>query len=124
MKTFMALPLALLAAGTAGMALAAGDAAKGETAFTLCKACHTGQPGSIGPNLSGVVGRVAGSDDTFTTYSAGMKALHDQGLVWDEATLTEFFTNPAAMAPGTLMAAVPENQRADVIAYLATLEAE
>lgn len=126
MKRFAALPLALLAAaGTAGAALAAGDAVKGETAFLLCRACHTGQPGAIGPDLAGVVGRTAGSDADFAAYSAGMKALHDQNLVWNDETLDEYLSNPGAMVPGSVMPATPDaQQRADLIAYLKTLPAQ
>ncbi|MCL4166617.1 UNVERIFIED_CONTAM: hypothetical protein GTU68_031205, partial [Idotea baltica] len=52
----------------------AGDAEKGESDFKLCKSCHavTATDGTViqkggktGPNLYGVIGRVAGSDPDF-----------------------------------------------------------
>ena len=54
----------------AAPALASGDAAKGESDFKKCKACHAivaddgteiVKGGKVGPNLYGVVGRAAAS---------------------------------------------------------------
>ena len=75
-----------------------------------------------GPNLLGLVGRKAGSQPGFAKYSEALKA---SGLIWNEGTLNRFLVNPMAMVPGTLMPMlIPDDKtRADVIAYLATLEA-
>ena len=58
-----------------GIAVAAdaGDAAKGETVFKKCTACHSvDQPAKngIGPSLLGVVGRKAGSVEAITVPAA------------------------------------------------------
>ena len=75
-----------------------------------------------GPNLLGLVGRKAASQPDFAKYSEALKA---SGLIWNEGTLNRFLVNPMAMVPGTLMPMlIPDDKtRADVIAYLATLEA-
>jgi cytochrome c len=107
---------------TAGSALAQ-DAAKGETLFKQrCAACHSVEAGQnkMGPHLMGVVGRAAGSVEG-AKYS---KALPASGLTWDEANLDSYLGNPKKTVPGTTMAVSLTNaaQRADVIAYLKTLQ--
>lgn len=88
---------------TAGSA-AAGDADLGAREFLTCKACHSviaadGQPivrgGKVGPNLFGVIGRTAGTDPGFT-YSSGLKAMGQAGLVWTQELLAEYVKNPTA----------------------------
>ena len=101
---------------------AAGDAAHGQSVFqTQCTACHSAKPGQngIGPSLAGVVGRRAASLSGF----AYTPALQASGLTWDEAGLSAFLVDPAKKVPGTAMVIpVPiEQDRADLIAYLATL---
>ena len=76
----------------------------------------------MGPFLGGVVGRKAAAVPGFN-YSAAMKS---SGLNWDEATLDSFLAAPMKKLPGTSMpvgVAAPKD-RADVIAYLATLVSE
>jgi cytochrome c len=98
------------------------DAAAGKRAFLKCAACHSikaGDPNKIGPNLSGVVGRKAGTAPGFR-YSAAMKA-KGAGITWDAATLDKWLTRPSALIPGTSMAfgGVPNpTERAALIAYL------
>ena len=112
---------ALLTAGGVTPALADGDAARGKTLFSRCSACHTvTDQNKIGPHLSGVVGRTAGTVEGFT-YSKGMAAY---GKVWDEASLDTFLSGPNKAVPGTKMAAgaiANPQDRADIIAYLKTL---
>ncbi|MCA3559682.1 MAG: cytochrome c family protein [Aestuariivirga sp.] len=102
---------------------AAGDAAAGAKVFAQCKACHENEKGvnKIGPTLKGVVGRKAASAPDFK-YSAAMLKKGEEGVVWDEATLTAYLPNPKAYVPGTKMAFAglkkPEDV-ANVIAYLA-----
>ena len=98
------------------------DAAKGEKLFTKCKACHNADApkNKVGPYLVGIVGRKAGSADGYTKYS---KAIKDSGIVWDEANLDKWLTNPKGMYPGTKMiypGLKKAEDRADVIEYLKT----
>ena len=74
-----------------------------------------------GPSLHGVVRREAGSLSGFT-FSPAMKAF---GKSWDVALLDSFLYDPAGTVPGTKMAGPglrDENDRVDLIAYLATLK--
>jgi glucose/arabinose dehydrogenase/cytochrome c2 len=106
----------------------AGDAARGQKYFQIsCAVCHspTLGPGNTlvikqGPTLAGVLGRHAGSSPHFN-YT---KAMRDSGFTWDAATLDRFLTSPMTVLPGTTMPMpVPDaGNRADVIAYLATLK--
>jgi cytochrome c2 len=115
--------LAMLAALAAAPARAA-DPAAGERVFkTQCGACHSPLAGKnlVGPSLSGIVGRHSGEVPGFR-YSAANKGAN---LTWDEATLDSYLTNPRAKVPGTTMTYVGlknDGQRADLIAYLATLK--
>ena len=118
MKMFAFAALALLAPVAAN----AQDATAGKAVFTQCTACHTikpGQPGVAAPNLYGVVGRKAAS--TGFAYSTALKA---SKLTWDKATLNTFLKAPSKLVPGTRMAIAVTNdtQRANLIAYLATLK--
>src|SRR4051812_21086316 len=93
------LPLLLALAGPA----AAQDAAAGEKAFVVCRACHQIGPNAknmVGPSLNGIVGRHAGTYPGFS-YSAANK---NSNLTWDEATLTPYLENPQKVVPGTKMA--------------------
>lgn len=98
-------PLCLLAAcavlSLAAPALAAGNAAKGETGFKKCRACHSiikadgtavVAGGKVGPNLYAVIGRAAGTLDF--DYSDLMKAAAARGLLWDEVALATYVTDP------------------------------
>lgn len=94
--------LATIAAlSAASPALATSDVATGEKEFRTCKACHTIKNGDevilkggkAGPNLFGVVGRAAGSEDF--RYSPSMIAAGEAGLIWDEAAIALFITNPS-----------------------------
>jgi cytochrome c len=101
-------------------ALASADPKAGEADVALCKVCHTFNKGGatlVGPNLYGVVGRKIASEDGFN-YTPGLKA-HEGDWTFDK--LNEWLTNPAAFAPGTMMAfpGIPDvKKRANVIAYL------
>jgi len=120
----LAAAFAALLAGSVLSSAQAQDAEAGQKVFkTQCVACHTVIPGKklVGPSLFGVVGRAAGSE-TYFTYSAANK---NSGLTWDEATLDRYLTSPKAVVPGTIMPYAGlknETQRADLIAYLATLK--
>jgi cytochrome c len=116
----LALGMALLA----NSASAAGDAGKGKVVFQRCAICHNatkGGPNGLGPNLFGVVNRKAGSVAGFN-YSAAMKNSH---ITWSTDKLNAYIEHPAAVVPGNRMAFAgifDQGQRADVVAYLATLK--
>jgi len=98
--------------------MAAADAAKGETVFKKCAACHKldGADG-VGPHLNGVVGRPVASVAGFS-YSDGMTA---HGGDWTPEEIFHFLANPKKDVPGTKMsfAGLPKPEdRANVIAYL------
>ena len=95
------------------------DLKSGEATFKQCVACHSLEAGKnkIGPSLHGVMGRPAGAAEGFA-YSDAMKS---SGLVWDEATLTEYLRAPKKLVPGTKMVFVgvkKEDKLQDLIAYL------
>ncbi|MDU9005337.1 c-type cytochrome [Sedimentitalea todarodis] len=82
----------------------AGDAENGEADFKLCKSCHAviatdgtviQKGGKTGPNLYGVIGRVAGSDPDFR-YGESLAAVSETGLVWDEENVAAYITDPKA----------------------------
>jgi cytochrome c len=120
-KLVGALAGAVVIALAATPAVAAGDAARGESVYTAkCGACHSPDANRVGPMHRGVYGRTAGSVPGFS-YSAAVK---DSSVVWEEDTLDQWLTDPQALIPGQRMnfrLSQPQD-RADVIAYLRTLQ--
>jgi cytochrome c len=123
--TLMRIPLPGIA-GVALLALAVGpaaaaDAEHGKVLFQTCAACHSDRPDALGPNLKGVFGRQAASLDGFR-YSNPMKRA---GLVWDEANLRDYISNPQAKVKGNRMPyggmSNPKDVD-DVVDYLKTLK--
>ncbi len=104
-------------------AQAAGSATNGQSIFqSQCAMCHgvTAGAAGIGPSLAGVYGKPAAGESGYD-YSPALKAAK---LVWTDAALDKFIAGPQSAVPGTKMpyAGLPDaGQRADVIAYLATL---
>jgi len=99
----------------------AGDAARGQRLFNQqCRACHTLEQGgaaTAGPNLHGLFGRKAGSAGGYDSSDA----MKGSGIVWDEATLTDYLRDPKGKVPGTKMVyggMKQAAQLADVTAYL------
>ena len=95
---------ALVTVAASAPAFAEGDAAKGESEFKKCKACHMivaddgteiMKGGKTGPNLYGIVGRAAGSVEGFK-YSDVMKEAGEKGLVWTEEDLVKYLPYPSA----------------------------
>jgi cytochrome c len=104
----------------AAPAFAAGDATHGQEIYSRCVACHAPDYNRTGPKHCDVVGRKAGSVPDFK-YSTAMR---QSNLVWDAQTLDRFLAAPTKFVPRTAMtyAGVPNaKDRADLIAYLATL---
>ncbi|BCH26291.1 cytochrome C protein [Mesorhizobium sp. L-8-10] len=98
------------------------DAAAGEKVFNKCKVCHVADEdkNKVGPSLKGVIGRTAGTHPDFK-YSSAMIEAGKAGLVWDDASLTEYLRNPKGMIKGGKMAFAglkKDDDLANVIAYL------
>lgn len=109
-----------------GAALREANAGAGETfAQTLCGSCHTfaqGEAALTGPNLYDVVGRPVASMDF--NYSPAMQ---EYGGEWTYERLWAYLERPAGEVPGTAMTFAGlsrENQRANVVAYLASLSSD
>ena len=106
------------------VSFAEGDAVKGKKVFKKCKACHSVNDGGknlVGPNLFGIVGSKSAQKAGYK-YS---KAMIASGLTWDEATLETFLAKPKALVKKTKMTFAglkKDKQRANVIAYLKTLQ--
>ncbi len=127
---------ALLATAFAAPAFA-GDVADGEKNFGKCKACHAivddageviQKGGKTGPNLFNIVGRQAGTVDGYK-YGDALVAAGEAGLIWDEATLAAYMTDPTAFLRETLDDAKARSKMSfklrkggeDVAAYLASV---
>ena len=110
----------VLLAFAAGPA-AATDAERGKVLFETCAACHSDRTDALGPNLKGAFGRQAASLDGFR-YSNPMKRAN---LVWDEANLRDYISDPQAKVKGNRMSYGGMSNPKDVddlIAYLMTLK--
>ncbi|TGQ71363.1 MAG: cytochrome c family protein [Mesorhizobium sp.] len=122
LRAVLSAAIFLLAGGLA--AHADGDAALGKKVFNRCIACHeaASDRDKVGPHLLGVVGRPAGSAESFLGhYSEAMKSAGAAGLVWDEANLTQYLKAPKVKVPGNKMAfggLTNDVDIANVIAYL------
>ncbi len=86
-----------------------------------CGSCHSIEPGQnrMGPHLSGVVGRTAGTVEG-ARYSPDMQK---SGIVWDDKTLDTYLDNPRAIVPRTTMTIALRDvaQRSAIIDYLRKL---
>lgn len=100
--------------------------ALGEDAFQRCKGCHSvapGGPSRAGPNLHGIFGQVAGTRPGYPYTDA----LAGSRIVWDTDTLDSFLADPSGTVPGSEMrrgTVSDTDQRAAIIAYLASLSAK
>jgi cytochrome c len=117
--------VALAVAGWAAPALAAGNPGEGEKVFKrVCTSCHipTAEgPKRLGPTLFGVIGRKSGAVEGFRYSEANKNA----NIVWSVENLDPYLTDPKKVIPGTIMAFAgvkKPDERADLIAYLATLK--
>ena len=137
------LRIVLLAAGMMGAAgaanaQAAGDAAEGEAVFKKCQTCHRigeGAKNLVGPALTGVLGRKAGTAEGFN-YSALNKNSGENGLVWTDELVLAYLEDPNAFlkkfladkgkedlavgATKMVFKLADETERRNVIAYLKT----
>jgi len=98
---------------------------RGELLSYACQACHTLKPGGqhqVGPNLSGVFGRAAGTVPGFDFSPA----LRESGIVWSPEKLDGWLANPAGFLPGTSMTFTgfqSAEDRTALIEYLITATA-
>ncbi len=99
------------------------DADNGKRVWRRCRACHDIGPrarNKVGPILTGIVGRKAGSVEGYN-YSRANRAAGKKGLVWTEDVLLEYLKKPRSFMPGTKMAFAGlrnEDDRRDLIAYI------
>ncbi len=106
--------------------MASADAAKGETNFRACAACHTAEEGGankVGPNLYGIVGAKKAHLDNYA-YSPALKERHAED--WSFENLDAFLKSPKGYLKGTKMGfggLKDDAKRADLLAYLRTLSA-
>lgn len=97
------------------------DAARGQSVFAKCSACHTinqGGANGLGPNLFGVMGEAVATGHGGFAFS---DALRGHGGTWDWDTMSEWLRSPRTFAPGTRMtfAGLSDPQdRADLMVYL------
>jgi len=114
----------LVVSAIASPALADGDPLKGLQAFKKCAVCHdaVAEKDKVGPHLVGVIGRTAGSLESFASkYSKAMKEAGAAGLVWDEKNIAEYVADPKGKIPGNKMAFAglkKHDEIEDLIAYL------
>lgn len=106
-----------------GAQTAPAGTAKAPPAFGICRSCHSIEKGRtlIGPSLAGVYGTRAGAVAGYD-FSPALKS---SGLVWNDATLDKWLTDPVALVPGTRMGYAGQAdpaRRAAIIAYLKTLQ--
>jgi len=116
--------LYMIAAGVTAVSAAADACAQdGQVLFNnACRTCHTVKPGDnrLGPSLSGVVGRKAGTTEGYQ-FSASMK---NSGLTWDQETLDKFIADPDAVVSSNNMKPFTgiesAEDRGKIIEYLAS----
>lgn len=131
-STVLALGFAL-GAGSA-FAMDGGDAAAGEKVFKKCQSCHmvgADAKNKVGPVLTGIIGRQAGSLESFgKKYGKDLVAAGEAGLVWNEEEIFAYLEDPRKYLRAKLdnkkakskmaFKLRKEDDRKNVIAYLAT----
>ncbi|WP_170382187.1 c-type cytochrome [Ruegeria atlantica] len=142
-------PTLILVLTLASQAAAAGDPAKGEKLFNRCSSCHAiikdgeflVKGGITGPNLYGVVGRVAGSESDYRfgserlpigMFTDDMIRAGDEGLIWTEDNIAAYSQDPIGFIREYLndetarpnMSVKLKKGAEDIAAYLATFNAQ
>jgi len=118
-RSIAAIAVMTVFAAPTAWAQAAGGTNPGQTAFLVCKTCHSLEPGKngVGPSLHGVFGRKAGTEPGFN-YSPAMA---NSNVVWTEDTLSKYLADPKGFIPGNKMpfpGLADAQKRQDVISYL------
>jgi cytochrome c len=121
MKIWMGIVIVTASAAAMPVWAQSGEASRGQRVFNQqCRSCHTLEKDGAsvaGPNLHGVFGRKAGTGGGYDSSDA----MKNSGIVWDEATLTEYNRDPKGKVPGTKMVfngVKNAGQLADLVAYL------
>jgi S-disulfanyl-L-cysteine oxidoreductase SoxD len=99
-------------------------AAKGETVFKKCKACHQtgeGAKNKTGPVLNGVFMAPVAHVDDFK-YSNDLMGAHEAGVVWDEAHLADFLAKPKSVYAKTKMTFAGLNKDSEIAAVIEYLK--
>ena len=115
MRLFLVIAIAFFAPSALAQ-----DAASGEKIFAQCRACHQiGETAKnvVGPHLNGLFGRKAGTVEGYNYSAANKKS----GIMWDEATFSDYIKDPKAKIPGTKMiypGLKDEKRIQDLIAFL------
>lgn len=105
----------------------AGDVETGRQVYKRCVSCHSdGEDKRLGPSLVSVVGRTAGTEQGYTSYSMAVKDAGKKGLVWTEQVLDRYLQNNRTQFYGAghkcIGAPVADQKsRDDLIAYLREL---
>ena len=121
--TWMFAAVCGLAVATGYQASAAGGVEQGRDIYEKrCTGCHKLDGVKAGPPLRGVYGRRAGSDAKFP-YS---DALKKSTLVWDDANLDKWLSDPDSLVPDNDMSFRLDDaaERSALIAYLKQLSAD
>src|SRR5262245_9083496 len=105
-------------------AATSGDVEQGRQVYRKCQVCHSLEAGKngLGPSLAGIFGKKAAAVPNYT-YSEALRA---SNLTWDASTLDRYLLDPQKLVPGNKMpfpGMRTENERRDVIAYLAAAAA-
>jgi|SRR3954466_3987646 cytochrome c len=96
------------------------DVEAGEKSFRKCTPCHSigeGAQNKLGPVLNGLDGRKSGSIEGYSYTDANK----DSGITWNEASFSEYITDPRAKIPNTKMifpGIKNDKERTDLWAYI------
>ncbi|EEX08953.1 cytochrome c2 [Ruegeria lacuscaerulensis ITI-1157] len=126
-------------------AWAEGDPARGETLYNRCSSCHAiikdgevlVKGGITGPNLYGVVGRTAGTENDYLNgserlpigmFTDDMIRAGENGLVWTQENIAAYARDPIGFIQDFLnddtarpnMSVKTKEGTEDIAAYLAT----
>jgi cytochrome c2 len=127
MKTYILAGFVAGALIVVSTSASAADAAHGQELFRAqCGVCHQAGEGDgdggSGPILRGVIGRKVGGDPSFS-YT---QVLADSKDKWTADNMSTFLADPNKAMPGTAMPIAIKNDadRADIVAYLASLKVD
>ncbi|MFN4130528.1 MAG: c-type cytochrome [Paracoccaceae bacterium] len=123
-QSLLALTLSMAAPALPVAADTIGDPVRGAALFDgQCKVCHQigmGATNRVGPVLSNIFGRRAGTVPGFP-YSKSITRMGNDGLTWTLQTLDAYIENPKALMSGTRMnyrGMSDATDRADLMAFL------